>query len=55
MSLFSSTVTKGHFSWDAFLNVWKRLLFAGDGFAGVRSIDLAMLSLEHKMFLHIAP
>ena len=30
----SSTVTKGHFSWYAFLNVWKRLLFAGDGFAG---------------------
>ena len=48
-------VTKGHFSWIAFLNVWKRLLFAGDGFAGAQSIDLAMLSLNHKTFLQMAP
>ena len=49
-----STVTKGHFSWYAFLNVWKCLLFAGEGFAGAQSTDLAMLSLEHETFLQIA-
>ena len=56
MSPSSSTVTKGHFSWHAFLNVWnwKRLLFTGDGFAGARSMDLAMLSLEHETFLQMA-
>ena len=48
-------VTKGHFSWYAFLNLWKCLLFTGDGFAGVRSIDLAMLSLEHETFSQMAP
>ena len=53
VSPFLSTVMKGHFSRDAFLNVWKCLLFTGDGFAGVRSIDLAMLSLEHKTFLQM--
>ena len=26
----SSKVTKGHFSWYAFLNIWKPLLFAGE-------------------------
>ena len=41
---------KGHFSWDAFLNVWKRLLLVGVRFAGARAIDLAMLSLEHETF-----
>ena len=46
----SSTVTKGYFSKYTFLNFWKRLLFAGDGFAGVRSFDSAMLSLEHETF-----
>ena len=51
---FSSMVRKGHFSWYAFLNVWKRLLFAGDGFAGAQSIDSAMLSLEHETFLQMA-
>ena len=48
-----SMVTKGHFSWYVFLNVWKRLLLAGDAFAGARSIDLAMLSLKHKTFLEM--
>ena len=52
---FSSTVMKGHFSWDAFLNIWKHLLFAGDGFAGARSIDSAMLSLKHETFQQIHP
>ena len=47
------TVMKGHFLWYAFLNIWKRLLFAGDSFAGVRSIDSAMLSLEHETFLQM--
>ena len=49
----SSMVIKGHFSWYAFLNVWKRLLFAG-GFAGAWSIDLAILSLELETFLQMA-
>ena len=49
-----TTVTEGHSSWYAFLNVWKHLLFAGDGFAGARSIDSAMLSLTHKMFSQMA-
>ena len=49
-----SMVTKGHFSWYAFLNVWKHLLFAGDGFAGARSTDSAMLSLEQETFLQMA-
>ena len=43
----SSTVTKGHFSCYAFLNIWKRLLFTGDGFAGVQSTDSAMLSIRN--------
>ena len=47
-------VTKGHFSWYTFLNIWKCLLFAGDGFEGARSIDSAVLSLEHKTFLQMA-
>ena len=55
VSPFLSMVTEGHFSWDAFLNVWKHLLFTGDGFAGARSIDLAMLSLEHGTFLQMVP
>ena len=38
-----------------FLKRLKRLLFTGDGFAGVRSIDSAMLSLEHKTFLQMVP
>ena len=46
---------KDQFSWDAFLNVWKWLLFTGDGFAGARSVDLAMLSLAHETFLQMAP
>ena len=50
----SSTMTKGHFSWYSFLSVWKRLLFAGDGFAGAWSIGSAMLSLEHETFLQMA-
>ena len=46
---------KGHFSWYVFfLNIWIRLLFAGDNFAGVRSIESATLSLEHKTFLQVA-
>ena len=49
-----STMTKGNFLWYAFLNVQKRLLSAGDGFAGAWSIDLAMLSLEHETFLQMA-
>ena len=48
-------VAKGHFSWCTFLNVWKCLLFAGDGFAGAWLIDLAMLSIIHKTFLQMAP
>ena len=55
VSRSSSTVTKGHFLWYAFLNVWKRLLFAGDGFAGAQSTDSAMLSLEHETFLQKVP
>ena len=55
VSPYSSMVTKGHFSWYAFLNIWKCLLFAGDGFAGAWSIDSAMLSLIHKTFLLMAP
>ena len=54
VSLSSSTVTKGHFSWYSFLSVWKHLLFAGDGFAGAWSIGSAMLSLEHETFLQMA-
>ena len=47
---FLSTVTKGHFSWYAFLNVWKRLRFTGEGSAGVRSVDSALLCFIHEMF-----
>ena len=47
VSTSSSMVIKGHFSWYVFLNVWKHLLFAGDGFAGARSIDSAMLSIPN--------
>ena len=50
MSPFLSMVMKSNFSWDAFLNVWKRLLFTGDGFAGVQSIDSGMLSLKRETF-----
>ena len=39
----------------AFLNVWKRLLFTGDGFSGARSIDSAMLFLDFETFLQMAP
>ena len=46
---------KDHFSWYAFLNVRKHLLFDGDGFAGARSIDSAMLSLERETSLQMAP
>ena len=52
VSPFSSTVTKGHFLWDAFLNVWKCLLFAGGSFAGAWSIDSTP---KHKTFLQMAP
>ena len=55
VSPFSSMVKKGHFSWDAFFNIWKCLLFAGDGYAGKQSIDLAMISLKHETFLQMAP
>ena len=55
VSPFSSLVGKDHFSWCTFLNVWKRLLFAGDGFAGARSINSAMLSVVHKTFSQMAP
>ena len=55
VSPISSMVTKGHFSWDAFLNVWKYLLLAGDDFAGVRSIHSARLSFEHETFLQMMP
>ena len=54
VSPFPSTVAKDHFSWCTFLNVWKRLLFAGDGFAGAQSIDSAMLSLKHETSLQMA-
>ena len=54
-SLFSSTVMKSHFSWRAIFDVWKHLLFTRDGFAGMRSIDSAMLSLAHETFIHMAP
>ena len=49
---FSSVVIKGHFSWCAFFNIWKRLLFVGDGSASVWSIDSAMLSLIHETFFY---
>ena len=55
VSLFSSTVATDHFSRCTFFNGWKLLLFAWDGSAGVRSIDLALLSLIQEMFLHMAP
>ena len=55
VSPFSSMVTESHFSWHAFSNVWKCLLFAGDSFAGVWSIDSAMLSLVHETFLQMSP
>ena len=51
-SPFSSMVTKGHFSWYAFLNVWKLLLFARDNFKGAWSTDSAMFSLIHKTFFN---
>ena len=54
VSSFSSTVAKDRFSWCTFLNVWKRLLFARDGFAGVRSKDSAMLSIVPKTFSQMA-
>ena len=54
VSPFSSTVAKDHFSWCTFLNLWKWLLFAGDGLAGAWSIDSAMLSVMHKMFSQMA-
>ena len=46
---------KGHFSWYAFLNVWKCLLFARDGFVGAQSIESAVLSLEHETFSQMSP
>ena len=55
VSPFSSMVAKDHFSGCTFLNIWKRLLFAGDGFAGARSKDLAMLSVIHETFSQMAP
>ena len=55
VSPFPSMVMKGHFSWNAFLNIWKHLLFAGDGFEGARSIDLAMLSIVHQTFSQMLP
>ena len=55
VSPFSSMVTKGHFSWHAFLNVSKCLPFAGDSFEGAGSIDSAMLSLIHKTFFLWCP
>ena len=55
VSPFSSMVTKGYFSWHAFSNIWKRLLFTGDSFAGARSIDLVMLSLTNETFLWMTP
>ena len=48
-------MTKGLFSWYAFLTIWKRLLFAGDGFAGAQSIDSAMLSVVHQIISQRAP
>ena len=50
VSPFLSMVTKDHFSWDAFINIWKCLHFARDGFAGARSLDSTTLSLEHETF-----
>ena len=52
---FSSTVAKDHFSWCTFLNIWKHLLFAGDGFGGVRSKDSAMFSIVCETFSQMAP
>ena len=49
VSPFLSMVTKGHFMWYAFLNVWKHLLLAGDGFADVRSIDSYALPCTRKV------
>ena len=46
---------RGHISWDVSLNVWKRLLFTGDAFAGAWSIDTAILSLEHEILLQMVP
>ena len=55
VSPFSSTVMKRQFSWSAFLNIWRHHLFAGDGFAGARSIDSTTFSFKHKTFLQMAP
>ena len=55
VSPFLSMVTKGYFSWHAFSNIWKHLLFTGDGFAGAQSIDSVMLSFIHETFLEMAP
>ena len=52
---FSSMVMKSHFSWYAFLNVWKCLLFTADGFADAQLIDSTMLSLVNEQFLRMAP
>ena len=41
VSPFSSTVTKGHFSWYAFLKVWKLLLLSKHRFARVQSTGSA--------------
>ena len=55
VSPFSSMVSKGHFSWHAFSNIWKCLLFASSGFTVAQSIDSAMLSFVHETFLQMAP
>ena len=55
VSPFLSTVAIDHFSRCTFLNIWKCLLFTGDGFAGARSIDLTTLSNVHETFSQMAP
>ena len=54
VSPFLSVVAKNHFSWCTFLNVWKRLLFAVDGFPGSSSKDLDMLSVVYETFSQMA-
>ena len=42
---------KGHISWYSFLNVWKHLLFTGDGMAGVKLVNSATLCCSRDLFL----
>ena len=55
VSPVSSMVAKDHFSWCTFLNVWKRLLFARDNFAGAQSNRLGHTFRLHETFYKWRP